>query len=162
MQKDNDSSYIEILRDSLLKKRTILEKISEQNKIQSDLAKAEKFDYDTFEGTLEVKESLIKEINELDSGFQTVYNRVKSSLETDREIYADVIAEIKQLISAIMDKSMDIMAEELRNKETIMNRKDNLKKEVTMARTTNKIASNYYKTMSKLNVLDSQFIDAKK
>lgn len=162
MQKDNDSSYIEILRDSLLKKRTILEKISEQNKIQSDLAKAEKFDYDTFEVTLEVKESLIKEINELDSGFQTVYNRVKSTLETDREIYADVIAEIKQLISAIMDKSMDIMAEELRNKETIMNRKDNLKKEVTMARTTNKIASNYYKTMSKLNVLDSQFIDAKK
>ena len=54
------------------------------------------------------------------------------------------------------------MVEEKRNKEAIMNRKDSLKKEVGMARTTNKVAANYYKTMSKLNVLDSQFIDAKK
>ena len=34
------------------------------------------------------------------------------------------------------------MAEEKRNKEAIMNRKDSLKKEVGMARTTNKVAAN--------------------
>ena len=69
---------------------------------------------------------------------------------------------MQKLIAIITDKSANIMVEEKRNKEAIMNRKDRLKKEVGMARTTNKVAANYYKTMSKLNVLDSQFIDAKK
>jgi hypothetical protein len=57
---------------------------------------------------------------------------------------------------------MDVEAEEKRNKELIMNRKITIKKEIGMARTTNRTAANYYKTMSKLNVVDAQFLDAKK
>ena len=147
MQRDNEASYIEIMKDSLVKKIAVLNKISEQNKIQQGLTQAEEFDYDIFEKTLDEKEKLIDEINRLDSGFQSVFDDIK---------------EMQKLIAIITDKSANIMAEEKRNKEAIMNRKDSLKKEVGMARTTNKVAANYYKTMSKLNVLDSQFIDAKK
>lgn len=162
MQKNKDSSYIEILKDSLVKKINILERISEQNKVQAELARAETFDYDIFEKTLEEKDALINEINKLDSGFQSVYDRIKEALESDKQVYADEIKEMQRLVSVITDKSMDIMAEERRNRDAIMSRKDSLKKEIGMARTTNKVAANYYKTMSKLNVLDSQFIDAKK
>ena len=162
MQNNNDSSYIHIMTDSLRKKTEVLDKISEQNKIQMELAKSEEFDYDIFGKTLEEKEKLIQEINHLDSGFQSLYERVKVILESDKAAYTDEIREMQRLISKITDKSMDIMAEEERNKEFILKRKDTTKKEITMARTTNKVASSYYKTMTKLNVLDSQFIDAKK
>lgn len=150
------------MTDSLRKKTEVLDKISEQNKIQMELAKSEEFDYDIFGKTLEEKEKLIQEINRLDSGFQSLYERVKVILESDKAAYTDEIREMQRLISKITDKSMDIMAEEERNKEFILKRKDTTKREITMARTTNKVASRYYKTMTKLNVLDSQFIDAKK
>lgn len=162
MQKSNDNSYIEILRDSLRKKLEVLNQISEQNNIQAELAKAQEFDYDTFGKTLEEKEKLIRQINALDAGFQSVYERIREILQTEKENYTDKIGELQQLVTLITDKSMDIMAEEKRNREVILGRKDSLKKEITMARTTNKAAANYYRTMSKLNVVDSQFIDKKK
>lgn len=162
MQENNHENYIAILKDSLKKKINVLDKISGQNEIQRKLALSEDFDYDVFAETLEEKEHLIDEINRLDAGFQTVYDRIKGILETNRDKYTDEIKELQKMISEITEKSMDIMAVENRNKEMIMRRKDSTKKEITMARSTNKVAANYYKTMSKLNVLDSQFIDAKK
>ena len=83
MQNNNDSSYIHIMTDSLRKKTEVLDKISEQNKIQMELAKSEEFDYDIFGKTLEEKEKLIQEINHLDSGFQSLYERVKVILDYD-------------------------------------------------------------------------------
>lgn len=162
MQKSNDNSYIDILRDSLVKKIEVLDQISGQNKIQAELAKAQEFDYDVFARTLEEKEKLIQQINTLDAGFQSIYERVKEPLQEQKENHAEQIKELQKLVSQITDRSMDIMAEEQRNRDVILSRKDSLKKEVTMARTTNKAAANYYKTMSKLNVVDSQFIDKKK
>lgn len=162
MQKNNNDNYITILKSSLVKKIEVLNKISEQNEIQKKLINSENFDYNVFEKTLEEKEKLVGEINKLDFGFQSVYDRVKEVLETGKDAYADEIKEMQRMISEITDKSMDIMAEENRNKDAIIKRKDSTKKEITMARTTNKVAANYYKTMSKLNVLDSQFIDTKK
>lgn len=162
MQENNEASYIKIMKDSLIKKVAVLEKISEQNKIQQELTKAEEFDYDIFSKTLEEKDKLIEEINQLDSGFQSLFDRIKEIMESNKEVYAADIKEMQKLVALITDKSADIMAEEKRNREAIMNRKDSLKKEVGVARATNKAAANYYKTMSKLNVLDSQFIDAKK
>jgi hypothetical protein len=87
---------------------------------------------------------------------------VQEVLQEDRASYADEIKQMQALITKITDKSVAIMAQENRNKEAIIQRKDSTKKQINMARTTNKVAANYYKTMSKLNVLDSQFIDAKK
>ena len=122
MQRDNSSSYIEILKESLKKKISVLDQIAEQNRIQEELAKAADFDYDVFSKTLEAKEALIKQINALDAGFQSVFDRIKEALQQSEHK-----EEIKQL-----------------------------------ARSTNKAAANYYRTMSKMNVIDSQFIDKKK
>ena len=138
MQRDNSSSYIEILKESLKKKISVLDQIAEQNRIQEELAKAADFDYDVFSKTLEAKEAL------------------------QQSEHKEEIKQLQVLVKEITDKSMDIMAQEKRNKEAILNRKDSLKKEVAMARSTNKAAANYYRTMSKMNVIDSQFIDKKK
>ena len=160
MQRDNSSSYIEILKESLKKKISVLDQIAEQNRIQAELAKATEFDYDVFSKTLEAKEALIKQINALDAGFQSVFDRIKEALQQSE--HKEEIKQLQALVKEITDKSMDIMAQEKRNKEAILNRKDSLKKEVAMARSTNKAAANYYRTMSKMNVTDSQFIDKKK
>ena len=160
MQRDNSSSYIEILKESLKKKISVLDQIAEQNRIQAELAKAADFDYDVFSKTLEAKEALIKQINALDAGFQSVIDRIKEALQQSE--HKEEIKQLQVLVKEITDKTMDIMAQEKRNKEAILNRKDSLKKEVAMARSTNKAAANYYRTMSKMNVIDSQIIDKKK
>ena len=103
---------------------------------------------------------MIKQINALDAGFQSVFDRIKEALQTSE--HKEEIKQLQVLVKEITDKSMDIMAQEKRNKEAILNRKDSLKKEVAMARSTNKAAANYYRTMSKMNVIDSQFIDKQK
>lgn len=162
MQNNGKDTYITILKQSLLKKIQVLDAISAQNQIQADLAKAPEFDYDVFGKTLEEKEKLINQLQSLDAGFQSVYNRIKEFFEQNKAVYVTEIQELKELISIITEKSMNIMAEEKRNQQVILNRKDSLKKEVQMKRATNKAAANYYKSMSKLGALDSQFIDKKK
>lgn len=157
-----NSNYITILKESLKKKITILDRISEQNQIQADIAKEKEFDYDVFQKTLDEKEVCIKELNALDAGFQSVYDRMKDFFAENKALYASEIKELQGLITIITEKSMNIMAEENRNKEAIMNRKVSMKKEISMARNTNKVAANYHRTMTKLSVMDSQFIDMKK
>ena len=85
MQRDNSSSYIEILKESLKKKISVLDQIAEQNRIQEELAKAADFDYDVFSKTLEAKEALIKQINALDAGFQSVFDRIKEALQQSEQ-----------------------------------------------------------------------------
>lgn len=162
MQNNGKETYITILKQSLTKKIEVLDAISAQNQIQADLAKAPEFDYDVFGQTLEEKEKLINQMQSLDAGFQSVYQRIKGFFEQHKAEYKTEIQELKALIGTITDKSVQIMAEEKRNQQAILNRKDSLKKEVQMKRATNKAAANYYKSMSKLTVLDSQFIDKKK
>ena len=148
MQRDNSSSYIEILKESLKKKISVLDQIAEQNRIQAELAKATEFDYDVFSKTLEAKEALIKQINALDAGFQSVFDRIKEALQQSE--HKEEIKQLQALVKEITDKSMDIMAQEKRNKEAILNRKDSLKKEVAMARSTNEAAVRMISELAKL------------
>ncbi len=157
-----EHNYIKILLESLDKKLTVLNQIEVWSTKQSEIINDEKFDFDEFDNTIQEKEKLINEINILDSGFDTVYKRVKDMLSENKDAYTEDISKLKELIKAIMDKSMDIQAKEQRNKESFSNRTQVLRKEVKVAKNTNKVAADYYQSMNKLNVIDPQFMDWKK
>ena len=98
MQNNGNDAYITILKQSLVKKIEVLDAISAQNHIQADLAKAEEFDYDVFGQTLEEKEKLINQIQSLDAGFQSVYQRIREFFEQHKAEYKTEIQELKTLI----------------------------------------------------------------
>ena len=157
-----EHSYIEILLQSLKKKSAVLDKIIEANEEHAKISAAKDFDPEAFDVVFDKKDELIKELEQLDKGFSTVYTRVKEELIGNKDSYKEIIAEMQALITEITNKSMDIQATEKRNKETLMSRMDMVKREIYQAKNTKKVATSYYKNMNGLNYVEPQFMDRKK
>lgn len=159
---DANGTYIKILIESLEKKLKILDQIIEKNKEQKLIISVEKIEIDRFEKNLEEKANLIEEIESLDEGFQTVYEHVKEELAGKKNQYAAEISRLQELIRAITDKSILIQAEEERNKNMIQNHFTSIKREIKQAKAGRKVAADYYKSMSRTNMIEPQFLDKKK
>ena len=159
---NREHSYLDILQQSLEKKIKILDQIIEENAKHVEIAAATDFDPEAFDQVFDRKDQLIKELDQLDMGFSTVYARVKDELLNNKDAYKEQIAKMQKLIAQITDKSMKIQVEEKRNQEALMNRMDIVKREIYQAKNTKKIAANYYKNMNGLNYVEPQFMDKKK
>ncbi len=159
---ENSKTYLDIMITSLKQKIKILEEISKQNQIQMSSVNADEIDYDKFDETIQAKEQLIIKLDELDTGFEQLYNRLKHDIVLFKHNYAEEIKEMQQLIKHITDLTMKVQVEESKNKEVIYNKTTIARKEIHQARQSNKAVANYYKNMSKLNVVDAQFMDSKR
>ncbi len=81
----------------LRKKKEILQKIVSLNEGQDEILSKAELNHDAFENNMHEKgecRCLIK----LDEGFQSVFDRIKVELDTNKHMYADEIATMKQLI----------------------------------------------------------------
>ena len=78
MNKDID--YITILEESLEKKIKTLDRIIELNKMQYDSVQGETIDDELFNESISEKEKCIESIQELDKGFEMVYEHVREEL----------------------------------------------------------------------------------
>lgn len=110
---------LQILKDSLVKKKDILLTIEEENKNQENALKATPVSFDDFEAIVDKKSVLIDELNKLDQGFESVYDRIKDSLLANKEKFKGQIEDFKALISEITDLSVSIQAQEARNKSLV-------------------------------------------
>ena len=81
------NSYLSILEDSLKKKLAVLEQIDEVSDVQTALLKEETFDLERFDATVDEKDAFIKQLSELDDGFETLYEKVREELLKDRRQY---------------------------------------------------------------------------
>ncbi len=160
--KKTEHSYIEILQRSLEKKSEVLDRIMEENRNMAVVAQAERFNPDKFDEIFDRKDALIKELNELDTGFRTVYARVKEELTENKDEHKEEIAELQRLIKEVTDKSVAIQVEEKRNQAALNNRMDVFKKELCQTKNTRKIMANYVNSMTGRNVVQPQFMDKKK
>lgn len=157
-----ECNYIEILRDSLLKKIELLDELIKVNEEQKNIITGSEFMYENFDMIIDKKNILIKELNSLDDGFASVYNRVKELLEEEKDEHKEDIARLKELITQVTDRMVTLGVSEKNNKELLDKRTNELKREVKTARTSNKVAVDYYQSMNKLNVIEPQFMDKKK
>ncbi len=105
---------------------------------------------------------MIEQLNQLDEGFQQIYDRIKPILQQQKEVYKEEIRTMKQLITEITDRSTTVQTQEVRNRDLAVKRFSAVKGNIRQARASNQAASQYYKSMSRLNVVDSQFMDKKK
>ncbi len=156
------NDYISIMAQSLQKKLGVLDGIIEKNVEQRQILEQEELDADAFEQNIKLKSDLVDQIEFLDEGFEELYGRVKSLMETEKQQHKEEIQLMKQLIKEITEKSVTIQTQEARNRKLVEQRFSQERKKVRSMRNTSTVANQYYKNMSKLNVVDAQFMDKKK
>lgn len=154
--------YVNMMIDSLRKKDSILDKIIEQNEIQSEIAAQSELDMDKFGKSVEDKQKLIDELNVMDAGFQSLFDKIKVELNEKKTRYSGEIRQMQELIKSLSEKGIRIQAQEEKNRLSITAHFAKMKKEVKVAKKSMQVASDYYKSMSKTAYLDSQFMDKKK
>ena len=148
--------------DSLNKKIKLLEYILVENKRQQLSVSGEKMDEELFEETMEKKEGYINQINDIDQGFETVYHHVREELSGNPGQYKDEISQLKELISVITQKSMEVQLSEKRNEQLVTKKFSDIRKDIHKSKNVSKVATDYYKTMSKIGVVEPQYLDKKK
>ena len=101
-------NYLQIMIDSLIKKKDILQKIVEYNTEQESILKEAEFNGDAFQKNMELKSECIDELNRLDEGFQMVYDRVKEDVQMYKQNYKSDIERLQQLIREVTSLSAAI------------------------------------------------------
>lgn len=155
-------TYIDIMIQSLDRKVQVLDQIIEVNIRQENILEDKGASVEEFDKTVEEKAELIEQMQQLDSGFEKLYARVEEELKAHKEDYVEEIRTMQSRIRLITDKSMEIQAQEARNKDLFVRKMTYVKDTAKGLRTNSKIATQYYKNMMKLNYVDPQFMDNKK
>lgn len=156
------SEYLKILEESLAKKVTILQALLESSLRQSELAEAEDFDFDAFQNTMDQKDALLAQLEELDQGFEQVFLGVQTELNGHKELHREEIHRMQQLIRKCTDLGVELQATEERNKTKLAAVFAAQQREIRQVKTSSKVASTYYKSMSGNKKTDSIFLDQKK
>lgn len=154
-------TYIDIMLQSLEKKEVILDNIIELNKEQRNALENPNLTPDEFDEIVEAKGQLIEQLNLLDSGFEKLFDRTKEELNGHKDEHAEKIRLMQGHIKSITDKSVEIQAQESRNKDLMTKKFMMIKEQARAFRTSGRVANQYKQNMDKLNFIDPQFMDNK-
>lgn len=155
-------NYLTLLEESLKQKLQVMAEIEQYNLRQREIFQSGNVEMDKFDDYVAEKGALIDRLNVLDSGFEKLYAKVAEQLKGNREQYAVQIKRLQGLVSEVTDTSVQLQAQEARNKKLI---EDFFRKErdgIRDGRKSSKAAINYYKNMSGSAVVSSHFLDSKK
>ena len=150
-------NYVQMMTDSLIMKKDILEKVIVLSEAQNGILAAAEFDEKAFRENIDEKAELIDKIERLDDGFNSLFARVKETLDGHK----DELTDIKELIKSVTELAVRVQAQEARNKVLAENRFAQMRKEVSNAKRNTQAASTYYNSMNKLN-FEPHLMDQKK
>ena len=153
--------YLNVLIEGLKKKNAILNKIIVLNNKQAGVIN-DNNGLEAFDALVEEKAVLIAELEKVDNGFQSVYDRIKQELNLNSSQYKEEIRTLQGLIREMTDLGVSVETGEMRNKKAIEQYFSYTQKNVNMSRKSVKAASDYYKNMSRVNYIDPQLLDQKK
>ena len=157
-----DSSYIDIMIQSLEKKAAILDQLIELNKQQKLYLQDPNLSPDDFEKNMDRKAALIDGLVQLDNGFEELFGRVRDALYANRDAYAFQIKRMQDLIREITEKSNTVQTQELRNKEQVQRKFADIREQVKGVRNSQKVVRQYYQNMIKQGANEPHFLDNKK
>ena len=92
---DQTGTYVTIMQESLLRKKKYLEQVLSLTEEQERIAKEKKFDEEAFGEIIDNKDVLINNINEIDKGFTSVYDRVRAEVLANQDLYHDELVEMQ-------------------------------------------------------------------
>lgn len=155
-------TYVNIMKESLVRKKNYLQEILELTNKQGELALANELDENDFGDIVEKKDVLISNVNEIDKGFTAVYERVRREIIQDKELYKDELKAIQDSIRKCVDLGMAIESAELRNKAALETAFAKSYRGVKQLKQSKQVANKYYKSMSNGMINDSILYDRKK
>ena len=155
-------TYLQLLDESLEKKIGVLNRILDIDKNQEKSLKEENLDADTVEKLMNEKGELIKKLDQLDDGFDSVYQRIKEEIQANSSKYTSQVKKFQEDIRNITDLQTSIEALEKRLKDSVDRYASKAAANLKLRRATNNVARNYYETVNKLNQAGPQFMDKKK
>lgn len=144
-------NYLQMMIESLKKKDNVLTKIITKNEAQSECVVDKEYgdiDWDRFNILISEKDVLINRINELDQGFESLYERIRYDVTANKDIYKSEIKTMQELIEGIVEKGTKIQTQEERNRAKIEKVLLGAKKEIKQSRKSMQVVSSYYKSMS--------------
>ncbi len=156
-----DNNYLTILEESLKQKNSVLDRLIELSKSQTEVLLKEDAELEEFDTFISEKGELIGKLELLDDGFEELYARVAEELTKNREQYSEIIKRMQFLIREITEKSNSIQVQEERNKELLSSFFSKKKEMVREGRVNSKAAMNYYKVQNNSSYVDSHFMDNK-
>jgi len=161
MIENQNGAYIKILVDTLRKKKEALQFLTELTKEQENILLEDKFSLESFDETVEKKEKIIQNLNQLDDGFEVFYQRVE--LVIQKEKYFEELKTAQKLISEITEMSTRLQAKERQNKEKLSRVLMEQRQEIRNFKTSSETAQKYYSNMANQH-RDGQsyFLDRKK
>ncbi len=156
------TTSLDILEDSLVKKIEVLSKIEGENELQKQiLSEISEDGQDAFDKAVERKAQLIEQLELLDEGFQTLFDKIKAEVSDNREVYKDQIRKLQDLIRQVSAKSASIEASEHRNKRLAEQYFSGLRQKMNSSRQSSAAAFNYYQNMNNFKDIPPQFLDQK-
>lgn len=159
---EQTKTYVVIMQESLERKERYLIELLELTKQQEVIANQKKFDEDAFGEIIDKKDVLIHNINEIDKGFTSVYERVRTEVLDNQTTYRNELQAMQDSIRSCVDLGMQIEAIEERNKQALSKAFAKGFRGIKQARQSKKAASQYYQNMSNGTVNDSMLYDRKK
>ena len=106
------------------------------------------------------KVEFIDELEKLDEGFQSVFDRIKEELSDNKHMYSDEIETMKTLIKAVTELGAKIEVQEARNKVKVEAMFRRERQEHKEAKRSASMAKSYYQNMSRVSD-EPQFMDTK-
>ncbi len=155
--------YVSILHDSLRDKCNVLQELLKLTKEQEQVLCEEEVDFDDFDELMADKEELLGKIQELDQGFQNLFDKIGTTLKDNSQQYKAQIMEMQEYIRKITDCGVKIQALEHKNKERFTTSISKKRREISDFKTSNKTAVSYSKNMENQHqAWQSYFMDQKK
>lgn len=146
--------------DSLNKKKELLTRIIALNEEQNEILSRPELDDDAFDTNMKAKGDCIDELDRLDEGFQSLFNRVRDAINVNKATYANEISAMKKLITEVTELGARIEVQEARNKVKVEEMFRRERQEHKEAKRSASMAKSYYQNMSKVSY-EPQFMDAK-
>ncbi len=157
------SVYVTALKTSLLKKSDVMNRLLAASLEQGKILKEESPDMERFHQLIVEKDAFLREIAELDKGFDSIFARIGEELQIQKYQYQSTILEMQNLIRSITDTGMQVEGQEQKNKTAFQSYLTGERKEIKSFKTNNKMATSYYQNMANQHrEWQSYFLDQKK
>lgn len=109
------TNYLQMMIDSLNKKKDILTRIVALNDEQDAILSTTILDDAAFDSNMKAKGDCIDGLDRLDEGFQALFNRVRDEINNNKAMYTEEIAVMKKLITEVTELGAKIEVQEARN-----------------------------------------------
>ena len=160
---EKEADYIQIMIESLEKKKNVLGQIIELNRQQKFLLQDPNLLPEDLEKNIAHKGRLIEQLEQLDQGFEEVFERIRVELNERRSLYTSEIQRMQKLIKEITEQSNTIQTQEARNKEETTKKFRSVREQAKGVRNSQKVVKQYYDNMmSHRNAGAASVIDNKK